>query len=88
MIPVLRCARHTLGELSADANAPLWRELSSVRFADALWILDYKRSADEQDSAGYRRQLDGYRNALQAVAGALPVHTALITVDGRLWQFD
>ncbi len=58
-----------------------------VRFHDAIWILDYKRSADQQDSAGHRRQLDGYRRALQAVAGSLPVHTALVTADGRFWPF-
>jgi ATP-dependent helicase/nuclease subunit A len=58
-----------------------------VRFADAIWILDYKRNADEQDSAGYRRQLEGYRRALQSVSGPLPVYTALITVDGRFWPF-
>jgi len=39
MIPVLRCAHrahHAQGELSADAKAPLWRELPGAHFADAL----------------------------------------------------
>ena len=36
MIPVLRCARRALGELSADAEAPFWRDLQGVCFADAV----------------------------------------------------
>ena len=36
MIPVLRCARLALGDLSADANALPWRGLPGVRFCDAV----------------------------------------------------
>ncbi len=38
MNPTLRCARRPLGELSADAHSPLWRELPRARFADALTV--------------------------------------------------
>lgn len=36
MIPVLRCARLALGDLSADASALPWRGLPGVRFCDAV----------------------------------------------------
>jgi hypothetical protein len=36
MIPVLRCARLALGDLSADASVLPWRGLPGVRFCDAV----------------------------------------------------
>ncbi len=36
MIPTLRCPRRAFGDLSADASASPWRELSAAHFADAL----------------------------------------------------
>ena len=36
MIPGLRCAHRTLGDLSADVAALSWRALPPVRFADAI----------------------------------------------------
>ena len=36
MIPVLRCVRLALGELSADASAAPWCEILGVRFCDAV----------------------------------------------------
>lgn len=36
MIPVLRCVRLALGDLSADATTPFWRGLPGVRFCAAV----------------------------------------------------
>ncbi|MDB5774126.1 MAG: ATP-dependent exonuclease [Herbaspirillum sp.] len=57
-----------------------------VEFADAVWILDYKRDLLDSERSAYRAQLEGYRDALQAVWPDKPLRTALITVDGRLWE--
>lgn len=57
-----------------------------VEFADAVWILDYKRNLLDSERQDYQAQLTGYRAALQSVWPAKSIRTALITVDGQLWE--
>lgn len=54
----------------------------------SLWILDYKRNLYDFQHASYRQQLQEYRVACEQLFPGLPVHTALITSDGQLRQFD
>ncbi|HWZ49431.1 MAG TPA: ATP-dependent exonuclease, partial [Herbaspirillum sp.] len=57
-----------------------------VEFADAVWILDYKRNLLDSERQDYQAQLTTYRAALQSVWPAKLIRTALITVDGQLWE--
>lgn len=58
-----------------------------VRFADAIWILDYKRQLLDSERAAYKSQLTRYRRAARAVFPEATIRSALITVDGKLWEF-
>lgn len=58
-----------------------------VRFADEIWILDYKRQLLDSERAAYKAQLARYRRAAQAVFPGVVIRSALITVDGKLWEF-
>jgi ATP-dependent helicase/nuclease subunit A len=75
-------------EIDLMADGIVMRIDRLVRFDDALWILDYKRSAGPDDLDAHARQLAGYKRALRAVAGDAVIHTALITVEGALIPFD
>ncbi|MFZ6658341.1 UvrD-helicase domain-containing protein [Undibacterium sp. TJN19] len=55
-----------------------------VVFADAVWILDYKRQLLPGQEAGYRSQLFAYAEALKQVFFNKSIHAALILSDGRL----
>lgn len=57
-----------------------------VIFEDAVWILDYKRNLLDNERAAYQAQLARYRAAAQSVFSGKAVRSALITVDGRLWE--
>ncbi|RYE86328.1 MAG: hypothetical protein EOO78_37245, partial [Oxalobacteraceae bacterium] len=59
-----------------------------VIFDDEVWVLDYKRAYLDMERADYADQLAQYRSALRAVFGERRVRSALITVDGRLWELD
>jgi ATP-dependent helicase/nuclease subunit A len=59
-----------------------------VQHADGFWILDYKRSVDSADLPAYAAQLGAYRRAMFAAGCRLPIKTALISADGRLWCVD
>jgi ATP-dependent helicase/nuclease subunit A len=59
-----------------------------VGFEDGLWVLDYKRHLLDQQQAAYWQQLARYRDACSALFPGKAVRTALITVDGRIWQSD
>jgi ATP-dependent helicase/nuclease subunit A len=59
-----------------------------VLFKDALWVLDYKRQVLAQQQTDYWQQLARYRAACGALFPGKPVHSALITVDGRLWPSE
>jgi ATP-dependent helicase/nuclease subunit A len=78
-----RAARN---EMDVIADGRLLRLDRVVIFDDEVWILDYKRAFLEVERPGYEGQLAQYRSAMGAVFGARTVRSALITVDGRLWE--
>ncbi len=73
-------------ELEVMVGTDLFRFDRVVIFEDAVWILDYKRNLLDNERAGYRAQLARYRAAAQSVFGGKQIRSALITVDGRLWE--
>ena len=75
-------------EMDVIAGGRLLRLDRVVIFDDEVWILDYKRAYLEVERTSYAAQLAQYRSALRAMFGARQVRSALITVDGRLWELD
>lgn len=75
-------------EMDVMAGAELLRFDRVVMFDDAIWILDYKRNFLDSERAAYHAQLARYRAAAQAVFPGKNIKTALVTVDGRLWEMD
>ena len=59
-----------------------------VMLDDGLWILDYKRSYHPSQQEDYQTQLQRYRYAVAQRYPTQTIHTALITVDGHLWQLN
>jgi ATP-dependent exoDNAse (exonuclease V) beta subunit len=57
-----------------------------VMLDDGLWILDYKRNYHPSQQEDYQSQLQRYRHAVAQLYPTQPINTALITVDGHLWQ--
>lgn len=53
-----------------------------------VWVLDYKRNFLDSEHEDYRQQLARYREACTALFSGREIRTALITVDGRLWEID
>ncbi len=72
-------------ELEMVADGQLLRIDRLVRFDDAIWILDYKRTVGADSLIQHAPQLARYRRAVQSMAGSLPVHAALIAADGCFW---
>lgn len=81
------CYRRAHNEMEV-MTPDLWRFDRVVVFEDAVWILDYKRNFLESEHALYRAQLARYRAAGSAVFPGMPLRTALITADGKLWVID
>jgi ATP-dependent helicase/nuclease subunit A len=80
--------RFAHNEIELMAGEQLLRLDRLVGFDDTVWILDYKRNVLDSEIDSYRSQLAAYRKAGQAAFPQLTVKTALITVDGRLWEID
>jgi ATP-dependent helicase/nuclease subunit A len=80
-----RAARN---EMDVIADGRLLRLDRVVIFDDEVWILDYKRAFLDIERSSYASQLAQYRSALHAVFEDSKVRSALITVDGRLWELD
>ncbi|MFM8467198.1 MAG: UvrD-helicase domain-containing protein [Oxalobacteraceae bacterium] len=59
-----------------------------VMMGDTVWILDYKRNVLDHQRERYVLQLARYRDACAAHFAGKQIRTALITVDGRLWEID
>jgi ATP-dependent helicase/nuclease subunit A len=57
-----------------------------VMLDDGLWILDYKRNYHPSQQEDYQSQLQRYRHAVVQLYPTQAINTALITVDGHLWQ--
>jgi ATP-dependent helicase/nuclease subunit A len=75
-------------EMDVIADGRLLRLDRVVFFDDEVWILDYKRAFLEVERSSYESQLAQYRSAMGAVVGVRRVRSALITVDGSLWELD
>ncbi|MBC7513819.1 MAG: UvrD-helicase domain-containing protein [Herminiimonas sp.] len=75
-------------ELEVVAGGQLLRVDRLVRFEDAIWILDYKRSVGPDNLALHAPQLARYRRAVQSIGGGLPVYAALIAADGSFWPLS
>jgi len=73
-------------EFDVAHNGNLHRFDRIVKFKAEIWILDYKRQLLDSERAAYRAQLARYRQAGETVFPNMSIRTALITVDGRLWE--
>lgn len=73
-------------ELEVMTGTDLVRFDRAVVTDEEVWVLDYKRDVLESERAAYQAQLARYRQAAAAVFPGLALRTALITVDGRLWE--
>jgi len=80
-----RFARNEMEVITAD---DLLRFDRTVVCEDEVWILDYKRDYLDSERADYRAQLMRYRNAARLVFPGKVIRTALITVDGALWELE
>ena len=81
-------ARYTYArnELELMHEGKVMRLDRVVILNDQLWILDYKRNNFEWQQDDYQEQLETYRSACSVLFPGRAIQTALITVDGRLWQ--
>jgi ATP-dependent helicase/nuclease subunit A len=82
--PRLHLAAFNEFEIAVDGN--FYRYDRLVKFDAEIWILDYKRQLLDSERVAYRAQLARYRQAGESVFGDMPIRTALVTVDGGLWE--
>ena len=78
--------REGRNEMDVIVGGRLMRLDRVVLFDDEAWILDYKRAFLDVEREKYAQQLAQYRAALAAVFPGLRLRSALITVDGQLWE--
>lgn len=78
--------RQGRNEMEVIVGGRLLRLDRVVLFDDEVWILDYKRAFLDIEREKYAQQLAQYRAALNEVFPAMRLRSALITVDGRLWE--
>ncbi len=79
---------HARNEMEIIIDGAVLRFDRVVIFEDEVWILDYKRNLFDSERAAYTTQLRRYRSAAQLVFVDKSLHTALLTVDGCLWEID
>jgi len=82
--PQLHRAAFNEFEIAVDGN--FYRYDRMVKFDAEIWILDYKRQLLDNERAMYQAQLARYRQAGESAFPGMAIRTALITVDGRLWE--
>lgn len=80
--------RMARNEMDVVIGGELLRFDRVVVFDDVIWILDYKRNLLDSERTTYQAQLARYGAAGQAVFPGKNLKTALITVDGRLWETE
>lgn len=80
--------RSAHNEMAVMLAGELLRFDRVVMFDDVVWILDYKRNFLDSERAAYQTQLARYRTAGQAVFPGKNIRTALVTVDGKLWELE
>lgn len=73
-------------EMEVISNAGVLRFDRVVAFDDTVWILDYKRNVLDSERIDYQAQMASYRTAGEMVFPGKILKTALITVDGRIWE--
>jgi ATP-dependent helicase/nuclease subunit A len=78
--------REGRNEMEVIVGGRLLRLDRVVLFDDEVWILDYKRAFLDIEREKYAQQLAQYRAALRTVYPAMRLRSALITVDGQLWE--
>jgi ATP-dependent helicase/nuclease subunit A len=78
--------REGRNEMEVIVGGRLLRLDRVVLFDDEVWILDYKRAFLDVEREKYAQQLAQYRAALRTVYPAMRLRSALITVDGQLWE--
>lgn len=78
--------RFARNEMDLIADGEVLRCDRVVVFDDEVWILDYKRKLLDSERPLYAAQMLRYRQAAQTAFHPLTIKTALITVDGRLWE--
>lgn len=79
--------RTAFNEFEVATDGTFHRFDRLVRFDTEIWVLDYKRQLLDSERAAYKAQLARYRLASESVFPGMPIRTALITVDGMLWEF-
>jgi ATP-dependent helicase/nuclease subunit A len=84
--PALYLAAHNEMEVAVDGDYMRYDRV--VIFDTEIWILDYKRQLLDNERLAYQAQLARYRQAGQLVFPDKLLRTALITVDGHLWEFS
>jgi ATP-dependent helicase/nuclease subunit A len=80
--------RMARNEMDVVIGGELLRFDRVVMFDDVIWILDYKRNLLDSERTIYQAQLARYGAAGQAVFPGKNLKTALITVDGQLWETE
>ena len=80
--------RYARNEMDVIADGRLMRLDRVVVFDDEVWILDYKRAFLDVERIKYAQQLAQYRAALRPIFRDARLRSALITVDGRMWELD
>lgn len=73
-------------EMELVHEAELLRIDRLVMIGNTVWILDYKRNFLESERKDYLAQMARYRHACKQLFVGKDIRTALITVDGRLWE--
>jgi ATP-dependent helicase/nuclease subunit A len=79
--------RRAACEVELAAGGELVRLDRLVELDDALWVLDYKTGQpDAAELARYQAQLAHYRVLVAPLANGKPVRTALVMMDGHVFE--
>jgi len=82
-----RLVRRAACEVELAAGGELVRLDRLVELDDALWVLDYKTGQpDAAELARYQAQLAHYRVLVAPLANGKPVRTALVMMDGHVFE--
>ena len=73
-------------EMELMHRSELLRVDRLVIIGGTVWVLDYKRNFLDSERDDYLQQLARYRQACDTLFPGKEIRTALITVDGRLWE--
>ncbi len=90
LAPFFDPAQHDFArnEMELVHQGELLRVDRLVIIASVVWVLDYKRNFLDSERDDYLAQLARYRDACAQLFSGKEIRTALITVDGRLWDLS